>query len=254
MFEILNPATVGRINNNINIVRQNRVNLSNPHDSLSLNSLYKFFTETFIQKAINTNPILKNIIKNFNLEMKLNMNELKDLQKNHCKEVQDISKSIVDNLPYSVRLQVDTKSLNEAAFLHDLGKVLIPNSILNKPEKLNFYERTIMDTHSNIGFELLKNSGLSNKTLDLIKNHHKQKNNLTNLFDNKNNNYTLQILSTADKYSALLESRVYKKPLTPQEALTIIYQDVKSGNLDEKVFNALVKYSQSLKTVNYTKV
>ena len=40
--------------------------------------------------------------------------------------------------------------------LHDLGKVLIPSKILNKPARLNAKEREIMNIHSTLGYELLK--------------------------------------------------------------------------------------------------
>ena len=51
----------------------------------------------------------------------------------------------------------------------------------------------------------------------------------------------LQILNIADKYSALTEKRVYKEALTPKQALTIIYSDVKKGNVHPFLFQALVK-------------
>ena len=56
--------------------------------------------------------------------------------------------------------------------LHDLGKVLIPSKILNKPAKLNFKERKIMNIHSTLGYELLKTQHLPTETLSLIKYHH----------------------------------------------------------------------------------
>ena len=55
----------------------------------------------------------------------------------------------------------------------------------------------------------------------------------------------LQILNLADKYSALTEKRVYKEAFSPQKALTIIYSDVKKGNIHPFLFNALVKAVQA---------
>ena len=59
----------------------------------------------------------------------------------------------------------------------------------------------------------------------------------------------LQILTMADKYSALTEKRSYKEAFTPKEALTIIYQDVKDGKLHPFVFKALVNYANSRQPV-----
>ena len=55
----------------------------------------------------------------------------------------------------------------------------------------------------------------------------------------------LQILTMADKYSALTEKRPYKEAFTPKQALTIIYADVKDGKLHPFVFKALANYVNS---------
>ena len=246
MFSTLRPVSTGSVNLNTGVSYRSLVPFQRSQDKVELSSFDRLFSETFIRKMLETNPRIKKIIQRFNPEMKLNMDELNLLAKGHLKDTQNVSKGIVENLSYGMRMKIDEQSLSDAAYLHDVGKVLIPNEVLNKPDKLNDFERKIMNLHSDISFELLKYSGLNERTLYLIKNHHNNSNGLINLFrTDKNTDWTLQILSTADKYSALLESRVYKKAMTPQEALTIIYQDVKSGNLDERIFNALVKYSQN---------
>ena len=127
---------------------------------------------------------------------------------------------------------------------------LIPSEILNKPAKLDEREQKIMQTHSEVSYELLKNSGLNNKTLSLIRNHHQNAKHTGYPWVNKdfNADINLQILSIADKYSALTENRIYKAPLTPKEALTIIYQDVKEGKLHPIVFKALVNYVKTTTT------
>ena len=132
------------------------------------------------------------------------------------------------------------KDLKDAAILHDFGKVLIPPEILNKHGKLTDEEHKIMDLHSIIGYEMLKNSGVNDEVLKLVRFHH-------NNFEEKGAkrdyipDINLQILNIADKYSALTEKRVYKEALTPKQALTIIYSDVKKGNVHPFLFQALVK-------------
>ena len=84
----------------------------------------------------------------------------------------------------------------------------------------------------------MKNSGVNNEVLNLVRYHH----------DNKQNNFVpdinLQILNLADKYSALTEERVYKEAFSPQKALTILYSEVKKGDIHPFLFNALVKSVQ----------
>lgn len=60
----------------------------------------------------------------------------------------------------------------DAAYLHDIGKVLIPVNILNKAGKLDERETEIMHKHSELGYELLKSTDIDKKTLNLIRNHH----------------------------------------------------------------------------------
>ena len=108
-----------------------------------------------------------------------------------------------------------------------------------------------MHTHSELSYEMLKKSGINDKTLKLIRNHHQNAKRTGYPWVNNdfNADLNLQILSTADKYSALTEKRTYKEPMGSEQALTIIYQDVKEGKLHPFVFKALVNYTQSLETV-----
>ena len=55
--------------------------------------------------------------------------------------------------------------------LHDYGKVLIPKEILNKKGALTPEEKQIMELHSEFGYELLKQQGVKEEVLNLIKYH-----------------------------------------------------------------------------------
>ena len=54
----------------------------------------------------------------------------------------------------------------------------------------------------------------------------------------------VQIISIADKYSALREARVYRRPLTRIESLLILYREVREGKILPDVYKALVKYAE----------
>lgn len=252
-MEIAKPLGVGGINRYINIGRNNYVNFGNSlhADTFENNSIERFTTESALKRMINANPKIKSIVNNFNPNLELNIEELKLLLQTHAKDTGNIAKGMIENLPFALQSKVDTKAIEDAAYLHDLGKVLIPNEVLNKPAKLNDKETKIMHTHSELSYELLKNSGLNEKTLNLIRNHHQNAKKTGYPWVNKDfrADLDLQILSAADKYSALTEDRVYKKGMTPKEALTIIYQDVKDEKLHPFVFRSLVDYANTLKTV-----
>lgn len=247
-LEINRPLGVGGITSNLNLNRSRYIGFGNVGvDTFENTSVDRFTTENAIKRMIENNPKVKNIVKNFNPNLNLNITELKDLLQNHARDTKNIAKGIALNLPFALHNRVDMKALEDAAYLHDLGKVLIPREVLNKPAKLNDDEVKIMHTHSELSYELLKNSGLNEKTLKLIRNHHQnaKKTGYPWVSNDFNADLNLQILSVADKYSALTEKRTYKEPLTSKQALTIIYKDVQDEKLHPFVFRALANYVQS---------
>ena len=70
----------------------------------------------------------------------------------HSKRVAEYSKIIAQEMDYS---QEDCEKLYQAAMLHDIGKVVIADSILLKPEALNDFEYKMIKEHVNFGYELL---------------------------------------------------------------------------------------------------
>ena len=140
---------------------------------------------------------------------------------------------------------LDKSIIKEASMLHDLGKVLIPSKILNKPAKLNIKEREIMNIHSTLGYELLKTQNLSPKTLELIRYHHQnlQHSGYPAIETTISSDIAVQIVSISDKYSALREARVYRRRLNRLESLLILYKEVREGKILPEIYNALVKYA-----------
>ncbi len=246
-LEISRPLGVGGISSNIYINR-NRYNTgfgqNSVSDTFERQSVERYTTEAAINRMINSNPKIKKIVKNFNPQMQLNIQELKELLNKHASDTQKIAKGIAENLPFSLRNKVDLKAIDDAAYLHDIGKVLIPENILNKAAKLDENEIKIMHTHSQLGYEMLKTTDISPVTLNLVRNHHQnaKKTGYPWVGNDFNADLNLQILSASDKYSALTENRVYKEAMSPKQALTIIYQDVKEGKLHPFIFKALVNH------------
>ncbi|MCM1338207.1 MAG: HD domain-containing protein [Muribaculaceae bacterium] len=205
-------------------------------DSFKSTSVTRFFDENEIRKMISSNPEIKRILSENNISGRLNMIELEELRTGHCKDTQDIAMGIANNLMPALKQKVNIKNLKEGAQLHDFGKVLIPSEILNKASSLTVDEHKIMDLHSELGYQLLKNTGLSDDVLSLVRYHHQASENKKYV-----PNIDLQILNLADKYSALTEKRVYKDKFSPEKALTILSKCVESGEVHPFLFNALVK-------------
>ena len=249
-IEIFRPLGISGITPNINFnPNRYQTNFGNylAEDTFEKSGPEKYTSETAIKKMIIANPKVKNILKNSNIPLVLNMDYFKELLANHATDVQNIAIGISENLPFSLSSKVNKKALKDAAYLHDMGKVLIPKEILNKNGKLDAKETEIMHKHSELGYELLKTTGLDQTTLNLVKNHHQnaKKTGYPWVSNDFTADINLQILSVADKYSALTEKRAYKDPMSPKQALTIIYADVKEGKLNPIVFKALVNFAKS---------
>ena len=200
-------------------------------------------TKNQIINIVNKNSRIKELLSKHNIQLEVNLNVLEEIKHKHLKNTYLIATRIYMSLPEELKNKVNLEDLQNASILHDYGKILIPEKILNKKGKFNEDERKVMELHSELGYELLKNESLSQKTLNLIKYHHQNINKKGYPAADINFDFGLeyQILSLADKYSALREKRSYKNPLAKYEALEIIAKEVNNGNVSQEVYTALLK-------------
>lgn len=200
-----------------------------------------------LKNMLALNPEIKALLKKYNIKPEIHTKTLKELSDGHMNETCKVAIGVYSVLSENLRKEIDKFALKEASMLHDLGKVLIPAKILNKPAKLNIKEREIMNIHSILGYELLKTQNISPQTLELVKYHHQNlKHSGYPALENEQIKFSIgiQIVSISDKYSALREARVYRKRLSRLDALLILYKEVREGKILPEVYNALVKYAQ----------
>lgn len=117
----------------------------------------------------------------------------------------------------------ESETLQMASPMHDIGKVGIPDAILNAPRKLSEDEFKIMKTHAEIGYNMLKNS--NKKILQaaaIVAGEHHEKYDGTGypkqLKANEIHIYG-RITAIADVFDALASKRVYKKSWTTEEII-----------------------------------
>lgn len=165
------------------------------------------------------------------------------MKNGHLTATRILAAKIYSALPEELKENVNLSNLQQAAMLHDYGKVLIPKEILNKNGALTPEEKQIMELHSEFGYELLRQQGVNEDVLNLIKYHHQKPdgNGYPAIDNDFEYNISSQILEAADMYSALTEERAYHKASTKEEALEIIYEEVKKGIIRSEVFDALKK-------------
>lgn len=203
--------------------------------------------KSVVKKMIESNPYIVRLLRRYRIRPIIDTKTLNDLTGGHMNETCNIAMGVYSILSDEIKKQVDKICLKEASMLHDLGKILIPSKILNKPAKLSNKERRIMNIHSTLGYELLKNQNINEETLALIKYHHqnlKHSGYPTLPADDTTSDIGVQIISIADKYSALREARVYRRRLSRIESLLILYKEVREGKILPEVYKALVKYAE----------
>lgn len=128
--------------------------------------------------------------------------------------------------------------------LHDIGKMCIPENILNKPGMLTESEFATMKRHSMLGFELIKDKkDISDLSRKIIVQHHERMNGTGYPFGLKGNRIheISSLASVADVYDALTSDRVYKQGWPPQKALALIYRG-RNSDYPEQIVDLFTKH------------
>jgi PAS domain S-box-containing protein len=140
----------------------------------------------------------------------------------------------------------DIENVLSLAQLHDMGKIAVPDTILNKPAKLTAKEFEIMKTHVLSGVKaidriLLKTSGnqFLRQARNIIGTHHERWDGTGYAAGLKGEEIPLEgrIMAVADVYDALVSLRPYKKPYTHEDAVKII-EDGSGTSFDPAVVEA----------------
>lgn len=120
----------------------------------------------------------------------------------------------------------DMRSLIAGAFLHDIGKIGISDSILLKPDRLTADEFEVMKTHVSLGEDILRQSSWLLQARDVVAHHHEK-------YDGSGYMGGLagdaiprnaRIFAVVDVFDALTSRRPYKAPMSPASALEIMHQ------------------------------
>ncbi|QOJ23116.1 MAG: HD-GYP domain-containing protein [Gammaproteobacteria bacterium] len=135
------------------------------------------------------------------------------------------------------------KQAGTAGLLHDIGKMVIPNEVLNKPGKLTDEEFVIMKSHPERGWEILKSCYQVHETaLDVCLHHHERVDGKG--YPKKLSGDALTLFArmgaVCDVYDAISSDRCYKPAWSPAESIRKM-ASWKDGHFDETIFQAFVK-------------
>jgi HD-GYP domain-containing protein (c-di-GMP phosphodiesterase class II) len=136
------------------------------------------------------------------------------------------------------------EQLSIGAFLHDIGKIKVPDNILNKPGKLTEAEFTIMKTHANHSIDIIKQTpGISELSLEVAALHHEKLDGKGYPFQVKAENISQygRMIAICDIFDALTATRVYKEGFPHSKAFAILRELAKQGQLDSKLVDQFIK-------------
>jgi len=134
--------------------------------------------------------------------------------------------------------------LSIGAFLHDIGKIKIPDEILNKPGRLTDEEFTIMKTHANHSIKIIKKTpGISKLSLEVAALHHEKLNGEGYPFQVKGEDIHKygRMIAICDIFDALTANRCYKDGFPHNKAFSILRELAKSNHLDSKLVDQFIQ-------------
>jgi len=154
---------------------------------------------------------------------------------NHVKRVAEYSKVL------ALACGMDEKEadlLKQASPMHDIGKIAIPDAILKKPGRFNDEERAIMDSHAELGFNMIKNSQRPLlKAAAIVAHQHHEKwdgSGYPQKLKGEDIHIYGRITALADVFDALGSDRVYKKAWEDEKIFKLFHKE-KGKHFDPKL-------------------
>lgn len=157
----------------------------------------------------------------------------------HMSRVSELAEAIAIELGLS---QHDIDGIALAADIHDLGKIYIPAEILNRPGKLSDAEFELIKTHSQVGYDILKDVDFPWPVANMILQHHERLDGSGYPNGLKGEQLLLQskILSVADVIEAVSSHRPYRPALGIDKGIEVVNEG-RGSQFDPVVVDAAIK-------------
>lgn len=163
----------------------------------------------------------------------------------HCERLAFISVALGMALKLN---RNELAALYRGGYLHDIGKVGIPDSILFKPGKLTADEWETMRSHTTRGEEICRPLGSLRPALPVIRHHHERWDGGGYPDGLRGEQIPLgaRLLQIADIYDALISARPYKQPYSAQDALKVIEEETAAGWRDPQIAELFFRLHKSV--------
>lgn len=159
----------------------------------------------------------------------------------HVRGVTDITTKICEELHMDYER---LKHMVVGAYLHDVGKIMIPNEVLQKNGRLTDEEYNIIKTHTTHGYDICMKYKELRQYAPIARWHHES-------FDGSGYPdglvgnqipFEASLVKVADVYDALTRKRQYKEGFKQSEAIRIMLEDVKKNKMSSKIMVHLIEH------------
>jgi putative nucleotidyltransferase with HDIG domain len=142
----------------------------------------------------------------------------------HIRRVQEYSVALARQMGVDDENLI--KAIEAASLLHDMGKLSIPEHILNKPGKLTPHEFEVMKTHSSVGADILASIDFRFPVVPIVRHHHENwdGSGYPDGLSGTDIPIGARILSVVDCFDALTSDRPYRQKLSELEAVAILQE------------------------------
>lgn len=196
-------------------------------------------------------PLLKKAKEQATVKVLLNLLKLADEPAyEHSLSVAEITNEFLKLIPNEEWDEAMRIKIITGALLHDIGKAFIPFNLHSCSRSLDFNTKKIVQTHPNIGYEIVKDC-FCPEVEDIVLLHHEKADgsgypNLTEdglgLFNESNIPDYVTIVSYADILDALITPKLYRNSLSLSDACAVIEKEIDQNKLSYKFKNVLLEY------------
>lgn len=166
----------------------------------------------------------------------------------HCERLSRYSVALGRSLGLPLE---QLKALHRGGYLHDVGKIAVPESILNKRSELTEEESRIIREHPIIGERICKPLKSLKFVLPIIRHHHERwdGSGYPDGLQGEEIPLAARIIQAVDIYDALMTARPYKPQLESYQVVSIMRQASEEGSCDPRLVEQFIELLQSGKTL-----
>ncbi len=152
----------------------------------------------------------------------------------HCNRLSEYCRRFAERIGLGAD---EVEACRLGGIVHDIGKVMVPDSVLESPFKLTDKQRKIMEQHTRKGEEICKGLKSFRALLPIIRSHHEKQDGsgYPDRLSGEDIPITAMVLQIADVYDALTTARPYKEAYSPEKAFRIMREEVSRGWWDPEL-------------------